>query len=161
MKCPYCGHRTEADFELCPVCSARFFSPPSRRNAPGGLGSSAALEVVFRASDPLEAQLIAGALADADMEYTLHTELADGAKVTPLEHAWSAGHQTLVSVPAVVAAEARELIRALESQPGEGFLVGSQSPSRRGMPRAVALVVLLIIGLPILAALVAFLAFLL
>jgi hypothetical protein len=151
MYCPECGVEYQPGIFECSDCGALLVHelPP---DAPRDLEAPADQVVVFESPVFGEADMVAGALEDADIPCTVRRSIAGGVQLTLLEPGFTPGQRMAVAVPRIAEARAREIIAEL--RPAED---DAESAAPAASPRAkhVARVLLLLLLIPFAIGLIA------
>lgn len=135
MHCPTCLTDYRTGFVTCSDCGAALAEGTPPHRAPSDVLAPAALEEVFRASDPLLAEMDAAILADAGIETVLRSQFPGGLTLTAIETHWAPGQQRIVLVPSVSLASARDVLAALPP-PDHTVAVGDAHELIHPTPRA-------------------------
>jgi len=145
--CPTCGAEYREGFIRCTDCNVALAPTPPVRSLPARAADAPANEIeLFRSLDHLDTEMVAGALAEAGISYTIRTQMAGGLQLAGIDSHWAPGQWRVLYVPGVAEEEAQDVLasirggppvlHAVESEPFEAGFVARRK-------RAIGLVVLL------------------
>ena len=145
MFCPQCKSEYREGFYTCVDCEVPLVHElPSEHRPENDLPAGEV--VVFRSARAFEAEMIAGALEDAGIAFSIRAEMAGGYRQPLMEQHWAPGQSRVISVPSIAEERAREVIDSLVPPEDLEEFGPSEEPAdaapRRNFARTVALVVL-------------------
>ena len=84
---------------------------------------------IFRSLDHIETEMVAGALAEAGISYTVRDETAGALRLAGIDSHWAPGQWRVLCVPGVAVEDAEDVVASIRGGPPVLHVVDSEPPA--------------------------------